>query len=345
MSAPIDRDAARAAFWRTVAQAPFRQDFYTLLRQIECLWPDRPRLGRARRPVDEPLRLAQDAELDFAPAPVSSLSQHERAVAPRLGVRFFGLFGPHGALPLHLTELARSRERQHGDAALRAFVDIFHHRMLLLFYRAWAQAQPAVNLDRRDDARFDAFVGALGGLAPEEARQRDAIPDDFKRRHIAQLARGVRTSEGLADTLHDLLGVPVRLETYVAHWLPLRREERTRLGDRGPAGRLGLGAVAGDAVWDRQSKFRVHIGPVSAAQYQHFLPHGAAVRKVRDWVRQYVGFDFVWDMRVALVAGDVHGCRLGGATPLGLAAWLGAPVKPVARDDLVFAPEERSYRG
>src|SRR6185295_3137821 len=103
-----------------------------------------------------------DAELDFAPAPVSSLVQGERAVAPRLGVRIFGLFGSHGALLLHLTELARSRERQHGDATLRAFIDIFHHRMLLLFYRAWAQAQSAVDLDRRNEARVDAIVGALG---------------------------------------------------------------------------------------------------------------------------------------------------------------------------------------
>jgi type VI secretion system protein ImpH len=342
---PGTSDATRAEFWRRITQAPFRQDFYALLRELENRWRDRPRLGRALRPVDEPARLAQDPDLDFAAAPVSSVTTAERAVAPRIGVRVFGLFGPHGALPLHLTELARNRERQHGDATLRAFVDIFHHRMLLLFYRAWAQGQPAVDLDRRDEARYDAIVGALGGLAPAAARKRDAVPDDFKRRHIAILARGVRTSEGLADTLRDLLGVPVRLETYVAHWLPLRREERTRLGDTGPSGRLGLGAVAGDAVWDRQSKFRLHIGPVSAEQYRHFLPQGEAVRKVRDWVRQAVGFDLVWDMRVALVASDVQGCTLGGAAPLGFAAWLGAPARPVARDDLVLAPEERSYRG
>lgn len=333
---------ARAAFWRDIARAPFRQDFYALLRRIENLWRDRPRLGRALRPVDEPVRVAQDADLDFAPAPVSSLTTPERAVAPRLGVRIFGLFGSHGALPLHITELARNRERQQGDAALRAFVDLFHHRMLLLFYRAWAQAQPAVDLDRRNEARFDAIVGALGGLAPAAARKRDAIADDFKRRHIALLGRGVRTAEGLADSLRDLLGVPVRVETYVAHWLPLRREECTRLGDTGPAGQLGMGAVAGDAVWDRQSKFRLHIGPVSADHYQRFLPNGAAVRQVRDWVRQYVGFDLVWDMRVALTASDVHGCTLGGAAPLGLASWLGTPVKPAARDDLVFSPEQRS---
>jgi type VI secretion system protein ImpH len=341
MSKGVIDPQAREAFWRVVGQAPFQQDFYALLRRIENLWRERPRFGRALRPLDEPVRLAQDAELDFAPTPVSSLSRRERAIAPRLGVRIFGLFGPHGALPLHLTELARSRERQHGDAGLRAFIDIFHHRMFSLFYRAWAQAQPAVDLDRREEARIDAIVGALGGLAPAGARKRDAIPDDAKRQHIALLARGVRTAEGLADTLAQLLGVPVRLETYVGHWLPLRPEDRTRLGFGDAACRIGVGAVAGDAVWDRQSKFRVHIGPVPAQQYRRFLPGGTAVRALRDWVRQYVGFDFVWDVRVALAATDVQGCRLGTDTPLGYAAWLGAPRERVARDDLVFAPEER----
>jgi len=338
-------EAAREALWRSVAQAPYRHDFYVLLRRIENLWRERPRLGRALRPADEPVRIAQDAELDFAPAPVSSLGRHARAVAPRLGVRVFGLFGPHGALPLHLTDLARGRERQHGDASLRAFVDIFHHRMLSLFYRAWAQAQPAVDLDRRGEARVDAIVGAFGGMAPAAARKRDAIADDTKRQHIALLARGVRTAEGLADSLAQILGVPVRLETYVGHWLPLQREDRTRLGGGGSASQLGIGAVAGERVWDRQSKFRVHIGPMTAEQYRRFVPGGAAVRVLRDWVRQYVGFDLVWDVRVALAATDVQGCQLGADTPVGYAAWLGVPRERVARDDLIFAPEERGLGG
>ena len=80
----------------------------------------------------------------------------------------------------------------------------------------------------------------------------------------------MRTAEGLADSLADLLGVPVSVETFVGHWLPLQREDCTRHGLGGAANRIGIGAVAGDAVWDRQSKFRVHVGPLSAEQYRRF---------------------------------------------------------------------------
>ncbi len=342
--------SARAALWRALTAEPQRHDFYQTLRRIECLWQERPRLGRALRPIEEAVRLAQDPELDFAPAPIGTFRQAENAAAPRLGVRFFGLFGSHGPLPLHLTELARDRERNSGDASLRAFIDIFQHRLLALFYRGWAQAQPAVDLDRPRQARFDSFVGALGGIGQASMRQRDQVRDNAKRQHIALLARGVRCAEGLADILTNYLGLPVQVRSFVGHWMRLSKADRTRLGSRidtdsdtdTGASRLGVGAVAGDRVWDRQSKFRLIIGPLSKADYARFLPGESAARVVRDWVRQYVGFDFVWDVQLVHAGAEIVGIRLGADQRLGLATWLGATAGHRSRDDLVFAPEERT---
>ena len=95
----------------------------------------------------------------FAPRTVSSLVPGGDGVPPRMEVFFFGLFGPHGPLPLHLTEYARNRLRQAGDPTFARFADIFHHRLLSLFYRAWANAQPTVNLDRPESDRFADYVG------------------------------------------------------------------------------------------------------------------------------------------------------------------------------------------
>ena len=77
---------------------------------------------------------------------------------------FFGLFGPNGPLPLHLSEYAKDRERLYHDSTFRAFADIFHHRMMSLFYRAWADAQPTVAMDRPDEDRFARYAGAVFGL-------------------------------------------------------------------------------------------------------------------------------------------------------------------------------------
>ena len=137
----------------------------------------KPRWGAALRPVDEPVRLGQDPDLSFAPAPLASFELGQDGAPPRLQVRLFGLLGPNGPLPIHLTEYARERLRHAGDPTLSRFLDLFHHRFLALFYRAWAQAQPHVNRDRPKDDRFTDYVGAFIGMSPASFRDRDTLPD------------------------------------------------------------------------------------------------------------------------------------------------------------------------
>jgi len=112
--AAAQRQAQMQALFAQVELAPWDFDFYALLRRIESLHPQAPRIGQTLRPSQEPLRLGQVAELDFAPAPIVHFDRKGPG-AGRLGVRFFGLLGPHGPMPLHLTEYVRERRHQHGD--------------------------------------------------------------------------------------------------------------------------------------------------------------------------------------------------------------------------------------
>lgn len=333
-------DERRARLFESLAGQPWAHDFFAVLRQVEALWPEAPRLGRALRPGAEPLRLGQDPEMDFAPAALMSF-RAEGDRPPRLGTRFFGLFGPMGPLPLHLTEYARDRLRNHADPTLARFADVFHHRALLLFYRAWAQSQPAVQADRPADDQFAKWVSALFGQAPAAMRQADTVPDAAKRFVAGHLARGTRNPETITKVLRQYFDVPVRIETNVGHWLPLRPEDRTRLerpgARRGSA--LGVSAVAGHKVWDRQFKLRLHIGPLSLAQYRQFLPGQRALDELRDWMRQLLGFDMLWELRLVLRGSEVPalGLKRGSTTPtatqaaatptpvlgLGLTTWLG----------------------
>ena len=124
---------------RAVAATPYRFDFYQALRRIESAHPAAAaRSARRCGPGDEPVRVGQAAELDFAPAPLHARRTCARRRPPRLLQRVFGLLGPNGPLPLHLTEYARERALHHGDATLQRFLDMLSHRFALLFYRAWA---------------------------------------------------------------------------------------------------------------------------------------------------------------------------------------------------------------
>jgi type VI secretion system protein ImpH len=320
MDAAVGRQSDALTFLASLARAPYQYDFYASLRRLECLHPGMPRWGTALRPADEPVRFGQDPELAFAPAPLSSCEPGHGGRPPRLQVNLFGLFGPNGALPTHVTEYARDRLR-HADPTLCRFVDIFHHRFLELFYRAWAQGQPHVNRDRREADRFAHYVGAFIGIALPTLQHRDTVPDAAKLFHVGALMRQPRNRDGLAAILTDFFGVAVRVEEFVGGWLPLAADERTRLATSGAT--LGAGAVLGARVWGRQHRFRIHLGPLTLAEYERFLPGGQALPQLVDWVRMYLDMELQWDIRLVLARDEVPPAHLGRGRQLGWTSWLG----------------------
>ena len=94
---------------RHLAEVPWEFDLFQAMRLVEAAYPGGSRIGEARRPVDEPVRFAQEASLAFAPSAVAAFEPATAKAAPRLVQRVFGLLGPNGALPTHLTDWARDR--------------------------------------------------------------------------------------------------------------------------------------------------------------------------------------------------------------------------------------------
>ena len=331
-----DRDASRhLALFQALSAAPYSFDFYQALRRIECAFPDHPRIGEARRPQDDPVRFGQDPSLAFATATLAAFTPGKDGRPPWLIESFFGLFGPNGPLPLHLTEFARDRLRNAGDRTLVRFLDIFHHRLVSLFYRAWARAQPTVSRDRPDRDRFALYLGALIGLAVPSLRGRDSVPDAAKLSFTGLLGRQSRNAAGLESILREFFRVPVQIQPLVAHWMLLPEELYTKLGQHGSS-LLGRTAVIGSRVWDLQSKFRVVIGPLTEVQYDRFLPGQSSYQRLAHWIRNYTGFEFKWDCRLVLKRDDVPPLLLGYTGKLGWTTWLGTRLSERDADDLVL---------
>lgn len=345
MAATDGRSAARVALFAALAEAPWSFDFFQALRRLEGLFADQPRLGHALRPADEPVRISQEASMAFAPSTLSAFEEQEGGQPPRLEQRFFGLLGPNGPLPLHLTEYARERLRHYDDATLVRFLDLFHHRFALLFYRAWAQARPTVQHDRPEQDRFARYVGALAGYGSRATRDRDAVPDYAKLFFTGHLSRSARNAEGLASIVQGFFGLPARVDQFTVAWLDLPREQQTALGGAaGGRSTLGQGVVIGQRVRDAQSRFRIAIGPMDLDRYQDFLPGGHSLVRLIDWVRNYVGFEFDWELQLVLARDEVPGICLGREGQLGWTSWLGARRALTDADDLVLAPERSRLR-
>jgi type VI secretion system protein ImpH len=285
----------------------------------------------------------------FAPATLASFKGPGGTTAPRLETFFFGLFGPNGPLPLHLTEYARERSRNIRDDAFRRFCDLFHHRMTALFYRAWADAQPAVQYDRPHDDRFGVYLGSLFGLGTPGLRDRDELPDLARLHWAGLLAMPTRNAEGLASLLSGFFKMPVTLVQNAGHWILLPEGMKSRLG--GEHCGLGSSATLGDQVWDSAGKFRVVFGPVGYDDFTRMLPGSPSLARLVAVVRSWVGDELWWDVNVVLKKHEVPGTRLvipkdgdrpgrepGHRSRLGWTSWLQSV--PAARDaaDYVLDP-------
>ena len=309
---------------------PERFDFFQAMRALECAFPDKPRVGRAQRATDESVRLGQQPHLHFAPSALYSFEQGDTEHKARLLVYFLGLLGPNGPLPLTLSEYVYDRVHGHDDTAIAGFLDLFHHRMLTFFYRAWSSSRQAVSYDRAEDDRFVAYVGSAFGVGMDTFRQRDAVPDEAKLHFAGHLSCPTKHASGLRSLLETYFRLPVAIEQFVGQWMLLPHEYRCRLGEDTDTCTLGRTVVVGSRVWDCQQKFRVRMGPMSFKHYERLLPTGSSFARLRDWVRNYVGDELDWDARLVLKAEEVPKTQLGKAGQLGWTTWLKS--KPFARD-------------
>jgi type VI secretion system protein ImpH len=305
-----------------LAAAPWSWNFFQAMRRLEAHFADRPRFGRSSRPAQDALRFGQEPSVVFAPATLAGWEAGQGGRPDRLLVHFFGLFGPDGPLPLHLSEYARDRRRNFRDPTLQRFADLFHHRAISLFYRAWADARPTVSHDRPDDDRFSRYVGALMGLGAASLRDRDAMPDLAKLHFAGHFAAQTRHAEGLAAILSAFFRMPVRIESFVGAWLALPARDRTRLGDSPRTAALGRTALLGGRVWSRQHKFRVVFGPLDLPDYLRLLPGGGSFHRLIPVVRNYVGDTLLWDVNLILRAACVPPLQLGRQGRLGWTTWL-----------------------
>lgn len=301
-----------------LTEAPEKFNIFQALRLIEAAHPDRPRLGASRRPSEDPVRLAQAADLAFPPSTIKSFAKDEAGV-PRLTQLAFGLFGPNGPLPLHMTEFARDRQRNMDDPTMVAFADMFHHRMLSLLYRAWASGQPAASFDRPDDDGFGRKVAMLAGFGGDALGGRDAMPDVAKKHFAGLLAASPRSEAGLTAIIAQLFETPVEVESFVGSWLHLEPGDRGQLGSAA----LGGGASLGEKTWSRSASFRLRIGPMSLAEYQRLFPGTPGFKRLAAIIRTYVGDTLEWDANLILRSDHVPPSVLGQATMLGRTSWIG----------------------
>ncbi|MDC9593277.1 type VI secretion system baseplate subunit TssG [Xenorhabdus sp. IM139775] len=328
-------------FWQQLTQAPWQFDLFQTLRRIDAQSGTYYRLGSAPLPKHDLLRLGQKASLIFAPSTIADVKPRENSKLYDMLIYSFGLFGPNGPLPLHMTEYAYARQYNYQDPTLSAFANLFHHRLILLFYRAWANTRPTVSLDRQDNQRFCHYLSCLVGMGLPAQQKPDTLHDHARYSLSGHLSRQGHSAEGLEKILSYYFKIPLKIVQNIPQWLNIEVHDQAQLKAGRHLPRLGQSAFLGIALYDIQHKFRIELGPLSMAEYEMFLPGESKSNQLGDWVYQYLGIEYAWDIRLIIHQSEVKGIRLSEPVKLGLSSWLGKikpgkNTRPAHRGDLIY---------
>ncbi len=362
-------------------ESPYEFDFFQAVWLLERLEPHRAAVGRQGSPRGETVRFGVPASLSFPPSTVCDLTRDPETGVPFLSVAFLGLTGPSGALPRFYSEqLVRvEREARSGERhAMRDWFDMFNHRLISLFFRAWEKYRFYVPAARGEFRRAepDLFTSGMYSLigmglpslrnqlsvrqraaeAPASSQRKLAGVEDLALLYYSGLfTQRPRNACNLEALVGDYFRLPAKVLQFQGQWLRLDAANQSQVSSLNGNNALGVNVVVGQRVWDVQSKFRIRLGPLSYSQFVEFLPEKAARCESKSLfllshlVRLYVGPQFDFDVQVVLKADEVPRTVLDSQAAvgprLGWNTWLRSLPSDADADEAVFDGDETHLVG
>jgi len=342
---PVPAESAKLN--RRLLEGLLREDgtgfqFFQAVRLLERLRPDRGRIGHFTNPSEEVARFRVPPSLAFPPAEIQSTAlPREESEQAELAANFMGLVGPLGVMPFEYTLLV-ARETAGGHGALADFLNIFEHRFLSLFYRAWKKYRVWVGYEEGDghtDPFTDHLLDCVGQGLPAF---REHLPfDERVLLHYASLLLAPhRSAVALEQLISDYFGVTASVEQFVGDWYGLRGQDLCEISEEADGFNvLGAGAVVGDEIHDLHSRVRIRLGPLSRKEFENFLPGRAGHRELAALTRFYGQDQYDFEVQLVLERQGVPRLELGGGEEheLGWLTWVrSAPFERDA-DETVLA--------
>ena len=317
---------------------PFEIGFFQAVRLLRRWLPTRLPVGRFSPPAREAARFIAHPSLAFPASEIQELTLPSDDSPATMKVNFMGLSSPQGVLPTPYTELIIERA-QKKDNALRDFLDLFNHRLISFFYRAWEKHHFFVSYELGEPDSVSPLMMSLLGLGTEGLAKRQLVPDQALIFYSGLLTQKPRSAQNLKQLLTDYFRVNVEIEQFVGTWVPLRKIDQTVLDEsESSMQRLGFGAIVGDEVWDQQSTVRVRLGPLTREQYLSFLPReqSQAYRDLKSLLKFWANNELDFEVQLILQGKQTPGFDLdtdndkNGELLLGWTTWINN--RPMERD-------------
>lgn len=311
---------------------PHRFGFFQAVRVLNRWFGRSEGLGRGRA-LSSRIRFRNNLSLSFPASEIAVFNVVEQAAEPGGAVvaeapgrpsmagidrvemtpAFMSLLGTGGALPIFYTEMLAERETYHRDTAARAFLDIFQHRAVSLFYEAWRKHRLPVQFEDDERHRFLPLVLAVAGVGQSALRDRlrgeeGGVVDDTLAYFGGLLQQRPVSAATIRQIVSEYFAVPVHVEQFVGRWFTLPVDSSSSLGLANA--RIGADAVLGERVWQRDLRLRLTVGPMRRPKLRRFLPGGEAAMALRELLTLLTGVTLEYEVRLLLQAADVRGTSL-----------------------------------
>jgi type VI secretion system protein ImpH len=282
-------------------------------------------VGGFSNPEQEAVHFRVNPRLGFPASQIQKLEFPEDG-PPEMTVNFMGLTGPSGVLPYTYSELILDRMRA-KDHSMAAFFDIFNHRAISLFYRAWQKSRFPVTYSAGPRDLFTRYLLDLIGLGTEGLRDRQEIEDEALLHYVSLMGMQARSAAALEQVVEDYFEVPVEIQQFRGAWYGLDEPTQCAMSETDDAScQLGAGAVVGDAVWDRQARVRIRLGPLDMERYCDFLPEASGYKALRALTRFFSNQGLDFEVQLVLDRNQTPGTELDfdAANParLGWMTWV-----------------------
>jgi len=244
------------------------------------------------------------AKIDKSPASdeLKSLEQAEMQVS------FIGLTGQSSAMPVHFTELEISRIRE-KDFALRKFYDLFNHRAISFFYRAWEKYRLPASYER---AKLEEATGsdpisssvlAMLGISGNALQKKLDIDKEDLLYYSGLFSAPNRSASSLAEALGEVLGVPVNVNQFKGEWMSLIDDDRMKLPVfplKGQNNCLGVDSIIGSEVFTVEGKIELEIGPINNEKFQQLQPGTKGFAALNRFAQFFIGDSFHFNTKYLL---------------------------------------------
>lgn len=310
---------------RDLEKQAHKYSFFQAVRLVQSVFPQAAPVGHQGPPEAEALRFRPALDLAFANADLHSVGRMKTGEGEqprwRVTTNFLGIYGPDSPVPAFYTEDLMGQEEA---GITRAFLDLFEHRLLSLFYRVWEKYRAYAQI--RDDGAdyYSSRLMTLLGLS--------AMPSKAAVRPLRLVAGAgllslqPRSAAALEGALRDYFeDTEFSVEGLLGGMVDIPRDQRNVLG----VGNCSLGRdfTLGSRVFSADGAFSILVGPLSLEDFMAFLPSGVKMAELREITDFFNADTQDYEIVLRLRSQETPPLTLGGRTAwLGWSSWLGRGV-------------------